>query len=328
MTGLKPTEKMSLSSSTVEYSVFKQKFTAYTNAESWQHKPSNRTVKDLLLTCLDTDLHDRVNKEISDEKTREENLKIIEEVIEGINPLVNRRVQYYKETKDKGESDVAFAQRMMTLRTDCQMMDMPIGEHLAAHQLAQHSTELRDYINIKVDGDTFPTLDQINQYAKEVERNNKREQLLGNTEKAYHAGRGKGEGSKNSNTSECWVCGRKGHISKDCHYKDKANCTICKGKGHFTSACKKNKATKLDGNYNDWKKNKTTWKNQAAIIREISEEAQALADEQESPGETEEEQIRDNIAIAEIAMDHGGNDSEAFQRDATDYYEGIYFKRK
>ena len=326
---LKPTEKMSLSSTTMEWGVFKQKFCAYTSNEQWQHQPSNRTVKDLLLTCLEPDLHDRVNKQMSNEATREENLQIIGEVIEGINPIINRRVTYYKETKQKGESDLTYAHRMMTLRSDCQMLDMPIDEHLAAHQLAQHSAELRDYINIKVDGNTFPTLDQIIQYAKELERNNKMETLLGGQESIKYAGgrgrgRGRGErtreeenkpgGLQDPNAPECWVCGRKGHMSRECRSKDKANCTTCKEKGHFYNACKYHKNKKLEGSYKDWQKNKgTTWKNNAA--REISDDAQALADESESPGTTEEEQSRDNIEIAKIAMEHGGRDSEAYQRD-------------
>ena len=82
----------------------------------------------------------------------------------------------------------------------------------------------------------------------------------------------------------------------------------------------------MEGSYNDWKKNKTTWKNNAA--REISDDAQALADESESPGTTDEEQSRDNIEIAKIAMEHGGRDSEAFQRDSDTYYEGMYFRGK
>ena len=179
-TNLKRTEKMSLSSSTIDWGVFKQKFCAYTDSEAWQHKPSNKTVKDLLMSALDTDLYDRVKKSMSDTATREENLNVIEEEIEGINPIINRRISYYKEKKQKGESDLTYANRMVNLGEDCQMLEMPIEEHLAAHQLAQHSDELRAYINLNVNvTTTFPTLNQINQYAKELERTQKLDELLG-----------------------------------------------------------------------------------------------------------------------------------------------------
>ena len=141
----KPKEGLEVDSSCETFEVFQRRFRMYMKNEDGMRPPTNMTCYGALYDLLSTALAARMERQLSEEKTMDQNLEVLARFYERENPLVARRIQFFKQSKLPAEDDEQYFERIDNLARDIKILDMSVEQIRVLMLMAGFSHEYREH---------------------------------------------------------------------------------------------------------------------------------------------------------------------------------------